>query len=85
MAITRNDNELGPFLIERLAAVSGRPLVVAEPGSSPALAVAEEEGSQLFVSAGRGTGRTALGPGLLPVNDEENSLKKMTSYRVIQK
>jgi hypothetical protein len=80
----------GPFLIERLAAVSGRPLVVAEPGSSlaldvaepvssPALAVAEEEGSRLFVSAGFGTGRTALGPWLLPV-DEENSFEKMTPY-----
>jgi hypothetical protein len=73
----------GPFLIERLAAVSGRPLVVAEPGSSPALAVAEVEGSRLFASTGFDTGRTALGPELLPV-DEEKLLKKNSSTRVIQ-
>jgi hypothetical protein len=64
--------------------------VVAEPGSSLALAVAdeegslalavaEEEGSRLFVSAGRGTGLTALGPGLLPL-DEEKLCENMTHY-----
>jgi hypothetical protein len=52
---------------------------VAEEEGSEALAVAEEEGSRLFVSAGFSTGRTALGAELLPV-DEENSFEKNYSF-----